>query len=414
MSATVVSRVSNAKDTATVEKGPAAVTAAEQAAAQRAYPADEVSLAATLDAQKAWGSVANRKGRNKPGAWSLIGPEHANMPGTLVFSGADYTTSGRITALALDPSCSVSKCRLWVGAAGGGVWRTTNALGGTPKWTPVSDGLPTNAIGALAYDPRSDTLYAGTGEPNASADSEAGLGLFKSTDGGDTWKELTHNDGFPKGTIGKIGVTVSANHDRVWAIVEADSGGVFRSEDGGETWRRTNDERNLRQRAWYYSHIHADPKDPETVYVLNTSLYRSVDGGRTFTQLRAPHGDHHALWIAPDCTVHDVLRSGGVMPRSRIDDLDLLTRLEHGLHFIDGYRRQIGELRLHKRPGRLDGDGVLITPLGRIPVDIAHERRNIGGKPHSTALMGSHCRALRTGQGASFYSPRQASEHQPS
>ena len=127
----------------------------------------------------------------------------------------------------------------------------------------------------------------------------AGSGLFKSTDGGDTWKEITRNEGLPKGVIGKIGVTVSANHDRVWAIVEADSGGVFRSDDAGETWRRTNDERNLRQRAWYYSHIHADPKDAETVYVLNTGLYRSVDGGRTFTQLRAPHGDHHALWIAP-------------------------------------------------------------------------------------------------------------------
>src|SRR4051812_48789731 len=128
----------------------------------------------------------------------------------------------------------------------------------------------------------------------------SGSGLFKSTDGGDTWKELTRNDGMPTGVIGKIGVTVSANHDRVWAIVEADSGGVFRSEDGGETWRRTNDERNLRQRAWYYSHIHADPKNPETVYVLNTSMYRSVDGGRTFTQVRAPHGDHHGLWIAPN------------------------------------------------------------------------------------------------------------------
>jgi len=77
-------------------------------------------------------------------------------------------------------------------------------------------------------------------------------------------------------------------------------GGVFRSDDGGETWRRTNDERNLRQRAWYYTHIHADPKNPETVYVLNTGMYRSVDGGRTFTPLRAPHGDHHGLWIAPN------------------------------------------------------------------------------------------------------------------
>ena len=157
----------------------------------------------------------------------------------------------------------------------------------------------------LAMDPANPRiLYAAFWQarrgPWYMSSGGAGSGLFKSTDGGDTWKEITRNEGLPKGVIGKIGVTVSANHDRVWAIVEADSGGVFRSDDGGETWRRTNDERNLRQRAWYYSHIHADPKDPETVYVLNTSLYRSVDGGRTFTQLRAPHGDHHGLWIAPN------------------------------------------------------------------------------------------------------------------
>src|SRR5436309_2357287 len=157
----------------------------------------------------------------------------------------------------------------------------------------------------LAMDPANPRiLYAAIWQarrgPSYMSSGGPGSGLFKSTDGGDTWKEITRNEGLPKGTIGKIGVTVSANHDRVWAIVEADSGGVFRSDDGGETWRRTNEERNLRQRAWYYSHIHADPKDPETVYVLNTGLYRSVDGGRTFTQLRAPHSDHHALWIAPN------------------------------------------------------------------------------------------------------------------
>ena len=126
-----------------------------------------------------------------------------------------------------------------------------------------------------------------------------GSGLFKTTDGGETWVEITRNEGLPKGIIGKIGVTVSpVNHDRVWAMVEAEDGGVFRSEDGGQTWRRTNEERSLRQRAWYYTHIHADPQNVDAVYVMNVGFFRSVDGGRTFTAIRTPHGDNHALWIA--------------------------------------------------------------------------------------------------------------------
>lgn len=129
-----------------------------------------------------------------------------------------------------------------------------------------------------------------------------GSGLYKSTDGGDTWEELTDNKGMPKGVKGRIGATVSpAKPERVWAIVEAEHGGVFHSDDGGDTWRRLNDDRNLRQRAWYYSHIYADPKDPETVYVLNVRFHKSTDGGKTFDHtIRVPHGDNHDLWIDPD------------------------------------------------------------------------------------------------------------------
>ena len=126
--------------------------------------------------------------------------------------------------------------------------------------------------------------------------------LWKSVDGGDNWIDLTDNPGMPEGPIGKIGVTVSpADSDRVWAIVEANEGGVFRSDDGGWTWERTNDERKLRQRAFYYSRIYADPWDRDVVYCLNTGLYRSTDGGVTFDdQIRVPHGDNHDLWIDPN------------------------------------------------------------------------------------------------------------------
>jgi photosystem II stability/assembly factor-like uncharacterized protein len=125
--------------------------------------------------------------------------------------------------------------------------------------------------------------------------------LFKSTDGGDTWMEITHNPGLPRGIVGKIGLAVSpANPERVWAIVEAEDGGVFRSDNAGRTWTKTNEQRNLRQRAWYYTRIYADPKNPDSVYVLNTGMYRSNDGGKTFTPIGTPHGDNHDLWIAPD------------------------------------------------------------------------------------------------------------------
>jgi len=127
-----------------------------------------------------------------------------------------------------------------------------------------------------------------------------GSGLWKSSDGGDTWEEITKNKGLPRGTIGIIGVTVSpVNHDRVWAIVEAKNGGVFRSDDGGEKWVKVNDERKLRQRAWYFSKIYADTKDEDKVYVLNVRFWRSKDGGKSFDPIRTPHGDHHDLWISP-------------------------------------------------------------------------------------------------------------------
>ena len=158
----------------------------------------------------------------------------------------------------------------------------------------------------LAMDPSNPNLIYATlwqirRKPWTFESGGKGSGLFQSTDGGDTWTEITRNEGLPKGVIGRIGVTISpANPERVWVIVEAAEGGVYRSDDGGKKWQKTNSENTLRQRAWYYSHIFADPKSAETVYVLNTSMWKSVDGGRKFAMIRAPHGDRHALWIAPN------------------------------------------------------------------------------------------------------------------
>ncbi len=124
-------------------------------------------------------------------------------------------------------------------------------------------------------------------------------GLYRSTDGGDSWEELT--EGLPEGTLGRIGVSVSGgNPERVYALVEAEDGGLFRSDNGGEKFTLVNPDRNFRQRAWYYTHVFADPVDSETVYVANTGLWRSTDGGKSFDFIRVPHGDNHDLWINPD------------------------------------------------------------------------------------------------------------------
>ncbi len=128
-----------------------------------------------------------------------------------------------------------------------------------------------------------------------------GSSLWKSVDGGDTWTNISRNEGLPSGTWGIIGVTVSpVNSNRVFAIVENENGGVFRSDDGGKIWTKVNEGRSLRQRAWYYSRIYADTKDEDIVYVLNVDYHRSKDGGKTFQAYEAPHGDHHDLWISPE------------------------------------------------------------------------------------------------------------------
>ena len=185
-----------------------------------------------------------------------------------------------------------------------GVFRSTN---GGISWEKVLYVSPKAGAVDLIIDRNNPkVLYASTWQVYRKAWKMWGGGgdskLWKSEDGGDSWTDLTGNPGMPDGPIGKIGVTVSpADSNRVWAIVEANEGGVFRSDDAGKTWERTNEERKLRQRAFYYSRIYADPWDKETVYCLNTGFYKSTDGGKTFDiTIKVPHGDNHDLWIDPN------------------------------------------------------------------------------------------------------------------
>ncbi len=234
------------------EEGPAG--AAEAAYAARAYPAAEIPFSATLNAQKSWAKLQSQKGKNTAGQWTLAGPSKANYPDVLTFSGASYTTSGRVTALAIDPNCSQSKCRAWVGAAGGGIWATDNALSGNgANWTFVSGSFGTNAIGTLTY--AGGALYAGTGEPNASGDSEAGVGLYKSTDSGATWTRLA-------AVVGPIATSTPG-------------GGVF--PNNGTYTGNAFLGRSI-------SSVVVDPTNPNHLYVASTRGVRgvsSVTGGTT-------------------------------------------------------------------------------------------------------------------------------------
>ena len=186
-----------------------------------------------------------------------------------------------------------------------GVYKTTD---GGETWRKVlyrSERAGAVDISVDATDP--DVIYAAVWEAwrrswGMSSGGEDS-GLFKSTDGGESWTEITGNVGLSDGPVGKIGVAVSpANPNRVWALIEHEpDGGVWRSDDAGATWEQVNDERKLRQRAFYYTRVYADPNDEEVMYALNTGLYRSRDGGKTFPRgIRVPHGDNHDLWIAPD------------------------------------------------------------------------------------------------------------------
>jgi photosystem II stability/assembly factor-like uncharacterized protein len=200
-----------------------------------------------------------------------------------------------------------------------GVFRSKD---GGQTWQKILYRDDHSGVVDLCMDPHNpNVLFAAIWDVNRTpwslTSGGPGSGLFKTTDGGDHWTEITRNTGLPQlgpdsvktglkqegdpGIVGKIGVAISgADSNRVYAIVENANGGVYSSDDGGATWRQVNNERSVRQRAFYYSRIYADPKNKDTVYVLNTAFFKSTDGGKTFRAIQTPHGDNHDLWIDPN------------------------------------------------------------------------------------------------------------------
>jgi photosystem II stability/assembly factor-like uncharacterized protein len=187
-----------------------------------------------------------------------------------------------------------------------GVFKSTDGGKSWKKILFVND--KTGAIDLVMDPSHPQVLYAAMWQaqrmPWGLISGGPASGLYRTTDGGEHWANLSHNPGLPKGVVGRIGVAlVGSRPDTVYAIFQAEDGGVFRSGDGGATWKLVNDEMKLRQRAFYYMTIYADPNDPNTVYAPQVdALWVSRDGGKTFTKLHTPHGDNHTLWINPNDT----------------------------------------------------------------------------------------------------------------
>ncbi|MEE4301176.1 MAG: hypothetical protein V2J24_17170 [Pseudomonadales bacterium] len=203
---------------------------------------------------------------------------------------------------------------LWQSSEARGVYRSTD---GGESWERVLfANVDAGAVDLVLEPGNPRVLYASTWNvrrtPHGFSSGGPGSDLWKSTDSGDTWEKLTDLPGMPAEPRGIIGVTVSpVNPERVWALIEAPDGGVFRSDDAGESWGKINSDRALRSRAWYYTRIIADSQNENRVYVMNVSYAVSEDGGRSFTLHRAPHGDHHDLWIDPEDNTRMIIADDG-------------------------------------------------------------------------------------------------------
>ncbi len=292
------------------ESGPLA--AEEERYLTRAFPLTEVPFTASMEAMQAYYEIQLRGDDERHGRWRLVGPSVGSVPAALsVYGGgpeATETVSGRITALLISPSCNERRCRVLSAAAGGGIWMTDRALDPRPRWRFVSEELGTSAIGSLALDPNDssgNTVYAGTGEANASADSGAGVGLYRSRDGGETWEMVGTSATVSYGrAIGSIAIdptdanTIYIATARAVRGISSVSGGVtsnppvaapfgvYKTTDRGSTWtliwNGNNSIRGVRR-------IELAPRDSTTLYAsaYQHGLWRSTGGG-AFEQIFFP------------------------------------------------------------------------------------------------------------------------------
>ena len=284
----------------------------------------------TVDAGATWKPISDAVKASSIGAIAVapsdpnilyVGTGEANMRGDVTWGGGVFkSTDGgkswsdlgladtrQIGSIIIDPVDPNVVLVAAVGHAFGpntqrGVFRTAD---GGKTWDRVLyKNELTGAIDLVADPHNRKVIYAALWQvrrqPWNFSSGGPGSGLYRSSDGGLTWSQLTGH-GLPAGLLGRIDIAISAvDSQRVYAMIEAGEGGLYRSDDGGTQWRRVSDDGRVRQRAWYFSKIYADPNHIDTVYALNTGMLRSVDGGKTFNLVSATHGDHHALWIDPN------------------------------------------------------------------------------------------------------------------
>ena len=305
---------------------------AQEAYDDRAYPSNFISLDQSMAAAQAYRTVERRSGVNAGAApalqagasWKELGPITPLVPGEVTYTGRPTTNSGRVTALAVGPACAAGQCTLYVGAAGGGIWKSNNALAAKPTWQPSSNGIPSNAIGTVIIDPTDasgTTLYVGTGEPNGSSDSEAGVGLYKSTDAGASWQLVPGSLAAAKDrAISTIVVDPSdPNHLYIGTAVarhgsssvnggrftppNAPQIGLYESTDGGATFTLAFSQEadvvnpGSANGSDFFSggvtDLALDPRDPDTLYVglFNYGVWRRsarLDSNTEFHQIFAP------------------------------------------------------------------------------------------------------------------------------